>query len=1025
MGRYGMRHLTAALAALLAVVTVCLGRPTAAVADDITDATYGSITRLVVPDEVTQGEASSLTFDFEIASYGTPFALGDTYEFPTNLGELFEITGESTLEVRNAAGELVAVVDGAPDHVTVTMREGAAGETIVAGGVTTPALTANDVGAEPGSPVTKTLTLGNQTADIVFTEKDPGEEPPASLGEPDWNQLWKLGWTNDSHTRATTAIEVNPFGNIDLYQTRNAHNPRTVTTWRNFYVEDVIPEHGQIDLSSMKIYAVVNTVAVAGPDSGYAEGSLYAQRSGTSRLLIDRVSADSDRVRIFMLTQEPGETKEQFKARILSEDLQWGVYTETDADGLPTQTLMMNFGDLGDPQDNNGIMFNDFLGTQADDKIRAHQELFGPGGATGGNVVSYYTEFDSTYPYVEGEKTFRNYASWEADCITKGSSYYVSKGGNESGDLTIVNGAGEALASSGSVVLTLVDEESRAPIPGAAFKLQADPEGDGWYADTALTARTDEQGQLRFSSLAQGHYRLVQLDTAPGYSYDNKTYAADPSAAADPGAISGDGEFEIWANSTFTVFARATNAPKGYHVSYRFTSSEGDDALPEAVTALLPTDDQTYRYGDEVTPQDPARTSVAAGTDESWEFQGYRAEGGYDAERGAITGDVTFVGLWQRVSTVGDDAPYTVEYYYMEDGRYPEQATSSVKRVGETGATVSVADWDKLPANPAEHVFDDSAANVLEGVVAGDGSLVLRVYFKQQLTVTYEPGEHGAFEPQVTSGLDYGAETPAFAGEPAGEDGYRFTGWAPAVAETVTADATYVAQWEAEADDDTDTDTEAAYTVEYYFQDPADGEFEVDASLTSRRTGTAGVPVAVTDGDKAVERDGYVFDEGNASNVLEVASLSDDGSTTLRVYYKLSLDVTYDLNGGTSDETLSYPGNDWGVATPTISDPTRDGYRFTGWAPAVAETVTADATYVAQWEAETNDDADPGTPTEKPDPDEPGGDSQDGSGDGAHTEALAKTGDVLPGAAPIVAVAVLGVAVVTVALRHRSSRRKG
>ena len=69
----------------MTMVTVCLGRPTAAVAADITDATYGSITRLVVPDEVTQGEASSLTFDFEIASYGTPFALGDTYEFPTNL----------------------------------------------------------------------------------------------------------------------------------------------------------------------------------------------------------------------------------------------------------------------------------------------------------------------------------------------------------------------------------------------------------------------------------------------------------------------------------------------------------------------------------------------------------------------------------------------------------------------------------------------------------------------------------------------------------------------------------------------------------------------------------------------------------------------------------------------------------------------------------------------------------------------------------------------------------------------------
>ena len=141
--------------------------------------------------------------------------------------------------------------------------------------------------------------------------------------------------------------------------------------------------------------------------------------------------------------------------------------------------------------------------------------------------------------------------------------------------------------------------------------------------------------------------------------------------------ISGDGEFEIWADSTFTVFARATNVPKGYRVTYRFTSSEGDDALPEAVTALLPTDDQTYRYGDEVTPQDPAQTSVAVAPGESWEFQGYRAEGGYDAQQGIITGDVTFIGLWQRVSI-----PIADELSYDANGGSGEM-TSSAGHVGE------------------------------------------------------------------------------------------------------------------------------------------------------------------------------------------------------------------------------------------------------------------------------------------------------------------------------------------------------
>ena len=161
-------------------------------------------------------------------------------------------------------------------------------------------------------------------------------------------------------------------------------------------------------------------------------------------------------------------------------------------------------------------------------------------------------------------------------------------------------------------------------------------------------------------------------------------------------------------------------------------------------------------------------------------------------------------------------------------------------------------------------------------------------------------------------------------------------------------DVTLEAQWEAKSG--------IAYTVQFYFQDPADGSFKIDENLTDEtRTGTTEQPVSVTEQDKAVQRDNYVFDEGNPGNVLSDDSLNGDGSTTLKVYYKLSLDVTYDLNGGSSDETLAYPGLDWGDKTPTISAPTRDGYAFRGWEPGVAETVTGDATYVAQWEADFSD----------------------------------------------------------------------
>ena len=64
-------------------------------------------------------------------------------------------------------------------------------------------------------------------------------------------------------------------------------------------------------------------------------------------------------------------------------------------------------------------------------------------------------------------------------------------------------------------------------------------------------------------------------------------------------------------------------------------------------------------------------------------------------------------------------------------------------------------------------------------------------------TVTYTDGADGAVFPnQVYRDLSSGTPTPAFSGTPARE-GYTFAGWNPAVTETVTANVTYVAQWEA------------------------------------------------------------------------------------------------------------------------------------------------------------------------------------------------------------------------------------
>lgn len=68
--------------------------------------------------------------------------------------------------------------------------------------------------------------------------------------------------------------------------------------------------------------------------------------------------------------------------------------------------------------------------------------------------------------------------------------------------------------------------------------------------------------------------------------------------------------------------------------------------------------------------------------------------------------------------------------------------------------------------------------------------------------ITYTDGVDDAeiFKDQVYENVKPGSKTPAFSGTPVRE-GYIFKGWSPEVAETVTQDAVYTAQWEKKTDD--------------------------------------------------------------------------------------------------------------------------------------------------------------------------------------------------------------------------------
>ena len=145
--------------------------------------------------------------------------------------------------------------------------------------------------------------------------------------------------------------------------------------------------------------------------------------------------------------------------------------------------------------------------------------------------------------------------------------------------------------------------------------------------------------------------------------------------------------------------------------------------------------------------------------------------------------------------TANTDTIYTVEYYYQQNGNYATTTELNEQRTGTTDTTAKVTDADKKPIQNG-YVFDENAGNVLSGNIARDGSLVLKVYFKQQYTVTYKPGTQGVFAEQKIENINYGTATPGFKGETTGNTGFYFINWDKTIADTVTEDAIYTALWE-------------------------------------------------------------------------------------------------------------------------------------------------------------------------------------------------------------------------------------
>ena len=363
---------------------------------------------------------------------------------------------------------------------------------------------------------------------------------------------------------------------------------------------------------------------------------------------------------------------------------------------------------------------------------------------------------------------------------------------------------------------------------------------------------------------------------------------------------------------------------------------------------------------------------------------GYKFIGWEPAVVGTVTANATYTAQWVSISDL-DPAPELVSSLYMNFQCTNENASHDHRSemigigfgIGAGGVIVTDAagnpvynkdgnitavitfyqdsgflnEYNKRTGVAHRYADYEPKTKSVDGVLIGevfhmykkDYPVVFDVVCGSLYTVTYKDGTNGTvFADDVHSNLNANAATPAFVGGTPTRPGYVFTGWNPAVAATVTGNATYTAVWEKDANGNGTPDKdEEKYTVSY-----TDGveneEIFADQVYGNLLSGTAtpafnGTPT----------RAGYKF-LGWEPTVAETVT---ESATYVAQWEKLYT-VTYtDGVGGKAFKDDVHSDLEKDTKTPAYKDgiPTRKGFKFLGWEPEVADTVTEDVTYTAQW----------------------------------------------------------------------------
>ena len=444
----------------------------------------------------------------------------------------------------------------------------------------------------------------------------------------------------------------------------------------------------------------------------------------------------------------------------------------------------------------------------------------------------------------------------------------------------------------------------KATAPGYTF--------DGWKKDNAevtsftmpagavqltgrFTANTDTGYKVEHyqQNLAGDAFVLFETEeqnattdthvSATPKDYTGFTYDGTVDGTVTEGNVAGDGSLVL----------KLYYTRDSYKVTYQYTGK-----VPTGASELPA--ETTEKYG-------AAVTVAADATAPGYTFSGWSREDGFTmpAENVTITGSFTANG----------ETPYKVEHYQqnLEDDGYTLAETENL--TGETDTTAT--------ANPKTYTgfaFDGTAeGTVASGNIAGDGSLVLKLYYtRNSYDVTYAytgtvPTGASALPEKAT--VKYGA--PVTVAEAATAPGYTFSGWSrndfTMPAENVTITGSFTAN----------SNTE--YTVRHHFQNILDDAYDADTAMLSETlSGTTDTLTAAA--AKTVA--------GFTAQSFQQKNIAGDGSTVVDIYYnRNSYGVSYRYLNTPAGASALPAGASYrfGAAVTVAEAATAPGYTFSGW----------------------------------------------------------------------------------------------